>query len=356
MSEDTATIDKVAKIGSHKMMERVGKLLRQAETERAAGNIGMADNYMSKAMDLSAAYTIDIDLARANTAKKEKVEEPEERKCTVAERTAQGKVPADARHMQMLLAAIGASYDMKCLYSNDGRLMWLTGFPSDHEMVERIFAMLSVQMVSEADAGLRAGKHKEVRRVRVTERVPIAEEDRAWGEQIDPYSNLDKRYAHDEGEVGSLEWSYSYSTGREYSYTLAAPPASREVDVLDEHGMVQFEEREVSAVDGRVWRKNFYEGFIAKSRERLRVAREKALKAAGVEKVDETTEKGLVLLDKKEQIDEHYEKVVLAAHGRIGSWKAPETKEAHVGGIREGITAAEKARLGDENDLDRGKG
>lgn len=35
--------------------------------------------------------------------------------------------------------------------------MWATGFPYDHAVAERIYAMLSVQMVTEADTALKHG-------------------------------------------------------------------------------------------------------------------------------------------------------------------------------------------------------
>lgn len=358
MAENATAADtgKLAKIGSSEMTEKVGKMLRQAESLPEGSP--ERETFLEKAYTLAQAYTIDMDLARAKQAKKEKVEEPEERQYQVGSRKGSSRRKSQHNaHLAELLTAIGEVYNMKAMIGGSEVYVWLTGFPSDHDMVERLFALLSVQMISEADAALKRGDHKERRIVPITERVPIPEEERAWGKEVNPDDFWDeKRYAGSEVEVG---WEDEYWGRRGWvRYTMQAPPTHRRVPVLDSEGREVFEEREVSEVDGRVWRKNFYQGFIIKTRHRLWASRRKAMAEAGIEAGDTTSEKGLVLLDKKEQIADHFEKVVLSAHGgadKVGTWSSPEVSQSHWGGRLKGEDAATKARHGDEMDLGSGQ-
>lgn len=349
---DEVDTSKLAKIGSSKMTAQVGKLMRQAEA--APEGSPEREAFMEKAFDLAAAYTIDIELAKAAQAKKEGVQVPEEIQYQVGTRSGGSRANTANGHMAELMIAIGKAYDMKALISNDSVYVWLTGLPDDHAVVERMYALLSIQMVSEADARLKRGEHKTVRRVALKRREKIPEDERQWGEEIDDSIWLGPYYAEDESMVGTWNSYYAPVAGRHVDYVMKAPPSHRDVPVLDDDGQQVYEEKLVSEVDGRIWRKNFYDGFIDRTKSRLREAKRQAMKAAGIDPEDASDSKALVMADKAERIEDHFEKVVLSAHGKVGTWKGKSKTETHWGGREHGEQAAEKARLGDEKDLGQG--
>lgn len=76
----------------------------------------------------------------------------------------------------------------------------------------------------------------------------------------------------------------------------------------------------LSTVDGRIWRAEFYEGFIARLSSRLWQAHHEAKKA--VEGTDSTGVE-LVLRDKRQEVKEFLDKENEHRH-HIGSWSPPE--------------------------------
>lgn len=355
--------EKAAKIGSSEMTAKVAKLLRQAEG--ASEGSPEREVFMEKAIALSAAYSIDLAVARAHTAKKERAEVPEERKFQTGVYGARYRQKAGSKHMTDLMLAILSANDCRAMIGGDGIWVFGHGMPSDLDLCERLFALLSVQMVSEADAALKRGDHRQVRRVLVTEKVEIPEEDRDWegwdAKRQQYYSSWDDwddyqrslRRGADPAEF--VVWSYSTNRYIKPHW----PPASKDVPLLDENGEEQYEEKLVSTVDGRVWRANFYEAFIDRIRLRLRDARKQALKEAGVDLADESDSRTLALRDKAKEVEDSWReknRFVLEnaeKRGRKGYEGAQTSGYSH-GARLHGERKASEARLGNEKDLDHG--
>lgn len=357
MSEQTTTVvDKGAKT------RQVTKMLRQAESLPEGSP--ERDAFMEKVLAMSAAYSIDLALARAETAKQEKVETPEQRPYEVGEWSNSGRTPAarNAHFVDLMLAITGA-YDMRSMISHNKVYVYAMGMPSDHEMVERLYALLAPQMVAEADKMLRAGANKEKRRVKVQRREEIPDEERAWGANVEGDDGWDpKRYAAEEGEVGLSMWHWvdTRHGERQAEYTLKAPPSHRLVDVTHEDGTPVYEERAVSTVDARHWRANFYQAFVAETGRRLRASRERALKEAGIDIDDDSNAGGIVLRDKKKEIEESFDehnKVVLENNERRGraGYSGAEVSNFDAGAYDSGTKAGREAVHGDERDLGKGQ-
>ncbi len=343
-----------------KMQARIGKLVRQAEG--AAEGSPEREAFMERAMTLSQAHSIDMALARAKAYSKDKAEEPEQREYQVGT-IGQGRNKAKANaHFVDLVLGLASAFDMKPLISHSNVYVWLMGYPSDHDMVAKMFSMLSVQMVEEADAALARGENKSKRYLPRQTREKIPHKERNWG----GYDHKTERwfidrFAYEElcadygVEHGDPLPDYAWVPGGRYGEREVKPhlpPASRMVDVKDSTGRVIMEEKVVSDTDARIWRANFYLGYVSRVGRRMRQARETALRDAGV-KVDESTEKGIALLNKKAEINDRYETEMLVraskrGKGFGGAEVSSHSHQAHAAGQ----SAAEKATYGDERVVD----
>lgn len=347
-----------------KTLDTLSKILNQAD--RAEEGSPEREAFMEKALKMSAATQIGLDIARAHVAKKERIEEPEEREVKVAERS-----NTRLKFFTELYCAIADAYGVKYLLSKSGQWVFPTGFPSDLDMVERLYIVLSVQMVQEADAALKRGDHKEIRRVLVTERVEIPEADRNW-------SGWDRKrqrwYASHEDWLNYQEWldedgkpasERSYWHSEEFTvYSYEAnrdikpywPPSHKDEPVLDAEGNRLYVDKVVSSVDGRIWRANFYKGFISRIGRRLREARRAALKEAGIDVTDESGDYALAIRDKEQEVEEAHVRQVLATEARLGkplsAYQGAELTRSHYEGQVAGVQVADKARLGDEKEID----
>lgn len=319
------------------LVDQLSKILNQAE--RAPEGSPERELFMNRALKLSQAYSIDLAVARAHRASKEKAEEPEERRYQIG-RPGQNRL----KYLTELFFAIAETHDLLCLLSRNGVYVWATGFPSDHAVAERIFALLSVQMVAEADAALKHGAHRHLRLVRKTERVEIPDDERAWG----TWDAKNQRWYADQEEA-ETGWQYSIATGRYIKPHL--PPAYRDEPLVDEQGKPQREKKLVPTVDGRIWRANFYDGFITRTRSRLTQARREAMRQAGIDLTDHDNPKTLALADKTQRVEEAFaEKLVLAT----STFSGATTQQTDWTAQEAGQSAADTARLGDEKDLGPG--
>lgn len=250
-----------------KTLDRLAKVLAQADN---AATVGERDAYMTKAMELSAASGIELAVARAHQADKTKREEPIERAVLVNDYTR--KRARD--YFMRLFLDIAAANDCKALIGYKSYRGFLHGFPSDIEVVEALYATLSVQMEVEANAALRRGENK------------------VQGEN------------------------------------LFGEPAK------------------VSTVDGRVWRREFYDGFIGRIKARLWEAKRAAQKAAGADV--ESSGTAIALRDKAKEVEEFFDKET--SWRRMGTWSPSETS-GYSGGAREaGHAAGARASLGREDE------
>lgn len=336
------------------MVDKLSKLLNQAE--RAEEGSPEREAFMTKAMELSQAYSIDLAVARAHQAKKERVEQPEKRSFKVGQ-SGPRKEGKNAHFVDLMIAICDANdIEVTISYSNVFVHGW--GMPSDLDMAERLFAILSVQMVQEADAQLKAGANGEVQRVVKKVREEIPEDERAWGQHDGSDSYVDscyyderdeELYERHDGTMERLRWSNrTYQDEWVKSYP---PPKFRNVPVLDEDGFEVYEEKWVSLTDARIWRVNFYAGFVTRTRVRLREAKKTALKDAGIDVADDSDTRALALRDKKKEVRDAYEEANRFVLATGGSYTGASVSRVDYGGRAAGDAAGQRARLGNEKDL-----
>lgn len=305
-----------------KMLDKISKLLAKAEN---AGTPEEAETFMAKVQEMATLNGIDLAVARMHQAKKERVQEIEERRIQVNPHTRK----RNRKHFVDLALAIAAVNDVKCLISGAEVAIFATGFPSDLDVVEALNAHLAIQMVEECEAELKKGAHKDVRRVLKTERVEIPEDERDWG----GYDGKGRYYDYEDEE--------GYGTDRWGNYRPRAPyppPTHKDVPVLDENGEKIYEEKVVSTVDGRVFRSNFYESFVTRMAGRLWEIRRSAEREAGVLEVSSAT--GLALRDKKEEVNNAFEERIKVMH--VGTYSGAEVKNYSSLGREAGSKAAER--------------
>lgn len=138
-----------------KQMERIAALLAQAES---TDNDAEAAAFTEKAQQLATMYAVDIELARYKAAHKDDREELTTRRVQVGEPGRQHK----NRFWTDLALAIAGNNDIRCTISGDNSAIWAYGYPSDIDVLEKLFVSLNVQMVDGANRALAAGKHKEL--------------------------------------------------------------------------------------------------------------------------------------------------------------------------------------------------
>lgn len=342
------------------MVDKIAKILNQAE--RAPEGSPEREAFMERAMTLSQAYSIDLAVARSHTVKKERLEVPEKRDFKVGQFSGRGAEQKNS-HLVDLMIAICDANDIEVTISGSRVFVFGHGMPSDLDMAERFFALLSVQMLQEADAGLKRGDNGEwVDDAIKMQRVEIPEEERAWG-QHDGNRNgeYSESFYYDEKDEEIRDWGdgpmrlrYSNRTWNNEWVKSYPPPKFKNVPVLGENGEPVRERKFVSKIDGRVWRSNFYQGFVNRTRYRLREAKQAALKEAGIEVHDTSDERAVALRDKAKEVRDFFEeeaRFVLSTGSTYGG--AQVNSYSHDGQLA-GDQAGQRAVLGNEKDLDRG--
>ncbi|MDO1479609.1 DUF2786 domain-containing protein [Rhodococcus ruber] len=165
-------------MSSEKMLTRIGGLLRQAES---TDNPHEADAFLAAAQRLATAASVDLAVARAHTAGRERRATPVQRLITIGERGRKG-----LRTYAQLFLAIAAANDVQCDITTTSTVIYAYGFASDIDVCEALYSSLLVQMVRASDAYLRSGTYKDEttvrtvvetrggRRVRTRVRRPVA--------------------------------------------------------------------------------------------------------------------------------------------------------------------------------------
>jgi hypothetical protein len=330
------------------MVDKVSKLLNQAE--RAPEGSPEREAFMAKAVTLSQAYAIDLAIARAHQAKKEQVEQPEQRSFKVGQDRLS---PTKNAHFVDLMLAICSANDIECTISGSNMYVFGVGMPSDLDMAERFFAILAPQMIAEADAGLKRGDNGEWSEEPKRVRVLVPEDERAWGKH-DGSDSWGESCHYDERDeslydgmrrrpdpyTGYIAWVKSYP-----------PPAYRLEVVRDEAGEPVLERKWVSREDARIWRVNFYKGFVSRTRQRLHDLKRQALKDAGIEMQDTSDSRSLALRDKKKAVRDVYEEQNRAVLATGRTYGGAEVSRHSYAGHAAGHDAGGRAKLGSEKDL-----
>lgn len=136
------------------MLVRIGGLLRQAES---TDNPHEAEAFMEAAQRLATVTAIDLAVARAHTATRERRQTPVQRAIAIGEPGRKG-----LRTYVQLFVAIAAANDVKCDVASNSTRVFAYGFDSDLDTCEALYSSLLMQMVRASDAYLRSGAHRPV--------------------------------------------------------------------------------------------------------------------------------------------------------------------------------------------------
>lgn len=137
------------------MMEKIAGLLAHAES---TDNAEEAAAYTEKAQTLATMYAIDLELARYKAAHKDDREELTTRRIEVGEK---GRTHKNRFWVDLALA-IGYANDIRCTIAGDRSAVWAYGYPSDIDVMEKLFVSLNVQMVGQCNEALRRGDHHDL--------------------------------------------------------------------------------------------------------------------------------------------------------------------------------------------------
>lgn len=315
---------------SDKMLDKISRLLAQAEN---AGTPEEAATFMEATQRLAAKNGIDLALARMHQAKKEKVQEPEERRIQINPYTRK----TNRKHFMELAMHVADVNDVEYLIGGRDYVLLAVGFPADLDVLEAMYTHLAVQMVTECDRALKAGANRQVQEVPKQTWEDIPEDEIAWGDWC----------------TGDGGYWYNDSPGYPRSPAYD-PPRRRLVPVLDEEGEIVYEERSVAVADGRAFRHEFYAAFTARIHARLWGAKRAALKEAGVE-AEGSNETSLAIRDKKEEVKKASEEQRAKVH-HLGVYSDSSTGrnsyDASGAGREHGRRAAEATPIGGAREVE----
>lgn len=120
-------------------IERIAALLVKAER---TDNEAEADAYLMKAQQLATMASIDLALARSATDRREQPQQPEARTRTIGEKGRRAN-----RHLITLYIVIAHANDAHVDVASNSTYVIGYGMPSDLDVIEAMFASLSVHMV-----------------------------------------------------------------------------------------------------------------------------------------------------------------------------------------------------------------
>ena len=140
-------------------LERISALLPKAER---TDNPNEADAYLAKAQELATAASIDLAVARARTVARERRAEPEMRTVTIGELGRRAN-----QHLIALFVAIAHANDAHVDIASNSTFVMAYGMPTDLDVIDAMYASVSVQMVQHAHGWLRTGEWRGTTYVRV---------------------------------------------------------------------------------------------------------------------------------------------------------------------------------------------
>lgn len=139
-------------MSNDKTLTKIGALLRQAE---GTDNEHEADAFLQAAQRLATAASIDLAVARAHTADRERRVQPIQRSVGIGEPGTRG-----LRTYVELFLEISHANDVRCDIARNSSTVYCYGFEPDVATCEALYASLAVQMVRGSDAYIKSGDYK----------------------------------------------------------------------------------------------------------------------------------------------------------------------------------------------------
>lgn len=134
-----------------KTLTRIAALLRKAES---TDNSFEADTYMEAAQRLATEASVDLAVARAHTADKERRAMPAQREVVIGEAGKRG-----LRTYVELFVAIARANDVTCDVARNSTRVFAYGFDTDLDTTHALYASLIVQMVRASDEFIKSGAY-----------------------------------------------------------------------------------------------------------------------------------------------------------------------------------------------------
>ncbi|WP_228787012.1 DUF2786 domain-containing protein [Nocardia terpenica] len=152
-----------------KLLSRIGGLLRQAES---TDNEHEAEAFLAAAQRLATRSSIDLTLARAHVAGRERRPIPMQKIIPIGEAGKRG-----LRTYVQLFVAIAAANDVRCDVARSSTQVYAYGFDTDIATCEALYASLLVQMVRASDQYIKSGQYRSA----TVEKVVV---ENRWGRKV----------------------------------------------------------------------------------------------------------------------------------------------------------------------------
>ncbi|WP_225725856.1 MULTISPECIES: DUF2786 domain-containing protein [unclassified Nocardia] len=153
-----------------RMLTRIGGLLRQAES---TDNEHEAEAFLAAAQRLATRSSIDLAVARAHVAGRERRPTPVQRVIPIGEPGKKG-----LRTYVQLFVAIAHANDVRCDVARTSTQVYAYGFDSDIDTCEALYTSLLVQMVRASDHYIKSGQYRSA----TVEKIVV---ERRWGRTVE---------------------------------------------------------------------------------------------------------------------------------------------------------------------------